>query len=254
MKKTILNIIFCISIVLCITGCKNKIKDNENETQNNMEECCKGCMCGDTIELLKTTQTAWLLSKINNEGEYEFIKDAFINFHGTGKNKFAFFENDKQIKGEFTITENNKIILTPDNENNNKITCELGEEKNLLAVMNCDNNFGTFTLQKEGIIELPNIIKDTISKTKTIQIKNHKSITKEKEINELLILINNSKVWTGATTLPSPLYELELFDENDSIAKILYNPGNYFEIEINGKNYNLTKLDEESLNKILEKY
>ena len=47
--------------------------------------------------------------------------------------------------------------------------------------MDCDNNFGTFTLQKEGTIELPNIIKDTISKTKSIKVKSHQTITEEKQ-------------------------------------------------------------------------
>ena len=60
-----------------------------------------------------------------------------------------------------------------------KITRKLGEEKNLIAVMYCDNNFGTFTLQKQGTLELPNIIKDTVSKTKTIKIKGKQSITEE---------------------------------------------------------------------------
>ena len=120
--------------------------------------------------------------------------------------------------------------------------------------MYCDNNFGIFTLQKQGTLELPNIIKDTVSKTKTIKIKGQQSITDEEEINAFLSVINNSKVWTGAVTLPSPKYELELLDNNNNnIAKILYNPGHYFNIEINEKSYELTNIDNDSLTVILSK-
>ena len=252
MKKTILTILLCGVLVLGILGCTKENKD-ENISYENSEECCKGCICGDTIELLKTTETAWMLTKINSKGEYENIKGAFINFHGTGKNNFAFFKNNKEVKGEFTINKNNEIILIPNDDKNNKITCKLGEEKDLVAVMYCDNNFGTFTLQKDGTLELPNIIKDNVSKTKTIKVTGHQIIREEKKINSFLSVINNSKVWTGAVTLPSPRYELELFDvNNNSIATILYNPGHYFNIEINGKSYELTNVDKNSLNTILE--
>lgn len=254
MKKKLLEILACGIMVLGITGCTKENKDNEKKSYENSEECCEGCMCGDTIELLKTTETAWMLTKINSKGDYEPIKDSFINFHGTGKNKFAFFKNAKKVKGEFTLNKNNEIILIPTDDKNNKVICKLGEEKDLIAVMHCDNNFGTFILQKQGTLELPSIIKDTVSKTKTIKVKDHQSITEEKEINAFLSVINNSKVWTGAVTLPSPKYELELFDvNNNSIAKILYNPGHYFNIEINEKSYELTDIDKNSLNTILEK-
>lgn len=254
MRKKMLAILLCWIMVIGITGCTNENKDDGNKSYENSEECCEGCMCGDTIELLKRTETAWTLSEINNKGEYEYIKNSFINFHGTGKNKFAFFKNDKEVRGEFTINKNNEIILIPNDDKNNKITCKLGEEKDLIAVMHCDNNFGTFTLQKQGTLELPSIIKDTVSKTKAIKVKGHPSITDEKEINAFLSVINNSKVWTGSVTLPSPKYELELFDiNNKSIAKILYNPGHYFNIEINEKSYELTNIDKNSLNTILEK-
>jgi len=113
-----------------------------------------------------------------------------------------------------------------------------------------------FTLQNQGILELPKVIKDTISKTETIIVndyQNTKTITEEKEINILLTVINNSKVWTGAVTTPSPQYELELFDSNSNrIAKILYNPGHYFNIELKDKNFELTNVDKKSLNTILE--
>ena len=67
-------------------------------------------------------------------------------------------------------------------------------------------------------------------------------------------MINNSKVGTGAVTLPSPKYELNLLDiNNDSLAKILYNPEHYFTIEINEKSYELTNIDKNSLNTILDK-
>ena len=254
MKKTILTILLCGVMILGLTGCIKENNNDDKKSYENNDECCEGCMCGDTIELLKTTETAWTLTKIDSEGEYKYIKDAFINFHGTGKNKFAFFNNDREIKGEFTINKNNEIVLVSNDGINNKITCKLGEEKDLIAVMYCDNNFGTFTLQKQGILELPNIIKDTVSKTKTIKIKGKQSITEEQKINVFLSVINNSKVWTGAITLPSPKYELELLDiNNDSIAKILYNPEHYFTIEINGKSYELTNIDKNSLNTILDK-
>ena len=254
MKKTLFAILVCGFMVMGLTGCiKENNKDDKKLYENN-DECCEGCMCGDTIELLKTTETVWILTKIDSEGEYKYIKDSFINFHGTGKNQFAFFNNDKEIKGEFTINKNNEIVLVSNDDINNKITCKLGEEKNLIAVMYCDNNFGTFTLQKQGTLELPNIIKDTVSKTKTIKIKGKQSITEEQEINEFLSVINNSKVWTGAVTLPSPKYELNLLDiNNDSLAKILYNPEHYFTIEINEKSYELTNIDKNSLNTILDK-
>ena len=128
----------------------------------------------------------------------------------------------------------------------------------MVAVLHCDNDFGTFTLQKQGTLELPNSIKDNIAKTKIVVIKTHdnKTITikEENEINILLSVINNSKVWTGPVTTPSPLYEMRLFDSNDKIiAEILYNPGNYFSIEINNKSYELTNIDKEPLNTILNK-
>ena len=182
--------------------------DDENKSYENSKDCCENCICGDTIELLKKLETAWTLTEINSKGEYKYIKDSFINFHGTGKNKFAFFKGDKEVKGEFTINKNNEIILIPNDEKYSKTTCKLGKEKDLIAVMDCDNNFGTFTLQKEGTIELPNIIKDTISKTKSIKVKGHQTITEEKQINTIISIINNSKVWTGAVTLPSPKYEI----------------------------------------------
>ena len=105
---------------------------------------------------------------------------------------------------------------------------------------------------------MPNSIKDNIAKTKIVVSKTHnnKTITikEENEINVLLSVINNSKVWTGPVTTPSPLYKMNLFDSsNKRIAEILYNPGNYFSIEINNKSYELTNIDKESLNTILSK-
>ncbi len=252
--KRIFLIMLCGSMVLNMTGCVKKNNGNESKSQENYEGCCEGCMCGDTINLLKTTETAWMLTNVNSKGEYESTKDAFINFHGTGKNKFAFFENDNEVKGKFTINKNDEIVLIPDDNKTSKIVCKLGEEKDLVAVMNCDKNFGTFTLQKQGTLELPNIIKDTISKTKIIKIKGKKSIRNEEKINTFISVINNSKVWTGAVTLPSPKYELELLDvDNNVIAKISYNPNHYFNIEINGKSYELINIDVNLLNTILDK-
>ncbi len=171
--------------------------DDENKYENS-KDCCENCICGDTIELLKKVETAWTLTEINSKGEYQYIKDSFINFHGTGKNKFAFFKGDKEVKGEFTINKNNEIILIPNDEKYSK--------------------------------------------------------TEEKQINTIISIINSSKVWTGAVTLPSPKYEIELFDvNNNNIAKILYNPDHYFNIEINKKSYELTNIDKKTLDTILEK-
>lgn len=250
-------------ILLFITGCGKNGNLEFTELEENNSECCEGCLCGDTIELLKTTETAWTLTEIDSKGKYIYDNHSFINFHGTGKDRFAFFKNNEkgntifELKGEFNINKQNQIVLIPDDNKNSKITCTIGEEKDLIAVMYCNNSFGTFTLQKQGMLELPTIIKDTVFQTKTIKVKDYqngdKKITDEKEVNILLSVINNSKVWTGAITLPSPLYEIELFDENNKmLAKILYNPNHYFSIEINDQNYALTNIDKDLLNTILE--
>lgn len=253
-----MKIIFIVICLLSITGCSEQ-KLEEDDMIVSEGECCKGCLCGDTIELLKNTETAWTLTEINSKGEYVYNNKAFINFHGTGKNKFAFFKNssDADIRGEMIVNEQNEIVLIPDN-NTNKITCKVGEEKNLIAVLHCDNDFGTFTLQKQGTLELPNVIKDNVSRTKIIVIKtyNNETITlnEEKDIDIFLSVINNSKVWTGAVTTPSPLYEIRLFDsDNKIIAEIQYNPGNYFNIKINNRSYELTKIDRSLLDSILSK-
>ncbi|MBO5530723.1 MAG: hypothetical protein J5970_04920 [Bacilli bacterium] len=224
-------------------------------------ECCDGCMCGDTLELIKNTESAWTLTEINDKGEYVYDHHSFINFHGTGKNKFAFFKNDdnskpiSEIRGSFSITRNADIVLTPDNSNK-EIICKIGEEKDLIAVLECDNDFGTFTLQKEGKLELPSIIKDTVIKTKRVVItgNKNKTITAKEEIDKLVNIINNCKWWTGPTTSPSVMYDIELFDSNkNSIAKIAYTPGHYFTIQINNKYYNLANYDKDLLNSIIEK-
>ena len=44
-----------------------------------------------------------------------------------------------------------------------------------------------------------------------------------------------------------------LDNNNNNIAKILYNPGHYFNIEINEKSYELTNIDNDSLTVILSK-
>ena len=224
-------------------------------------ECCDGCMCGDTLELIKNTESAWTLTTIDSNGNYVYDRHSFINFHGTGKNRFAFFKNDEngntisEIKGTISITRNADIVLIPDNSSK-EITCRIGEEKDLIAVLECDNNFGTFTLQKQGSIELPSIIKNTIIKAKKIVItgNKNKTITDENDINEMINIINDSKRWTGPTTLPSVQYDMELFDDNNkSIAKIEYTPGHYFTIIIDNNSYNLGNIDNELLKTIIEK-
>jgi hypothetical protein len=238
-----------------------KIVNEGDKPKNDDENCCEGCLCGDTLQLLKNTQTAWTLTEIDSKGEYVYIHNSFINFHGTGKNRFAFFKNDdkagvnSEIRGNFSVTRNASIVLAPDNSNK-EITCKIGEEKDLIAVLECDNDFGIFTLQKEGRLELPSIIKDTVIKTKRIVItgNKNKTITEKEEIDQLVNIINNSKWWTGPTTSPSVMYDMELFDSNkNSIAKIAYTPGHYFTIQINNKYYNLTNYDKELLNSIIEK-
>lgn len=264
MKNKLERIIFYSFLLLTLTGCNQKDKIKDDVKDNN--ECCEGCICGDTIELLKNIETAWTLTEINDKGEYIYNRHSFINFHGTEKNKFAFFKNDdnsnpiSSVKGNFSINEKNEIILEP-NDEENKITCKLGEEKNLIAILECDNDFGTFTLQKQGTYELSKSLIDAISKTGKITIKNNqqnsketKNITDKKEIEEIISIINNSKVWTGAVTTPSPLYEINLYDsKNNIISKIQYNPGHYFNIEINNTSYNLTNIDKEKLNNLLSK-
>lgn len=238
-----------------------KTVNKDNEPKNIDENCCEGCLCGDTLQLLKNIQTAWTLTEINDKDEYVYNQHSFINFHGTGKNRFAFFKNDdkagvnSEVRGNFSITRNATIVLVPDNSNK-EITCKIGEEKDLIAVLECDNDFGIFTLQKEGRLELPSIIKETIIKTKRIVItgNKNKTITEKEEIDQLVNIINNSKWWTGPTTSPSVMYDMELFDfNNNSIAKIAYTPGHYFTVQINNKYYNLTNYDRDLLNSILEK-
>lgn len=224
-------------------------------------ECCDGCMCGDTLELIKNTESAWTLTTIDSNGNYVYDRHSFINFHGTGKNRFAFFKNDEngntisETKGTISITRNADIVLIPDNSSK-EITCRIGEEKDLIAVLECDNNFGTFTLQKQGSIELPSIIKNTIIKTKKIVItgNKNKTITDENDINEIINIIIDSNRWTGPITLPSVQYDMELFDNNNkSIAKIEYTPGHYFTIIIDNNSYNLGNIDNELFKSIIEK-
>ena len=48
------------------------------------------------------------------------------------------------------------------------------------------------------------------------------------------------------------MYELTLYDDNNNnIAKIEYNPGNYFTITIKDISYNLIEIDKDLLNKLL---
>ncbi len=272
-----------VSIGYLTNGMHEKIKLNKNKTYRvkssveNLEititnsekidekiisndECCEGCLCGDTLQLLKNTETAWTLTTIDNNGNYIYDHNSFINFHGTGKNRFAFFKNDEngnnisEIKGTINITRNADIILEQDNSNK-KITCKIGEEKNLISVLECDNNFGTFTLQKQGTLELPNVITDTVKNTQKIVItgNKNKTITDENDIKSFISIISNSKVWTGPVNEPSPNYHLELYANNKIIAKIEYNKEHYFDIEINSKHYSLINIDKELLNQIIEK-
>ena len=259
MKKKLLVGMLTLTIIFSITGCVTKQEKNKTKESDNNDECCEGCLCGDTLELIKNTQTAWTLTRIDGNGKYVYDYNSFINFHGDGKNKFVFFKNDENgnnistIKGTISITRNADIVLIPDNSSK-EITCKIGEEKNLIAVLECDNNFGTFTLQKIGRIVLPYVIKENIPNTKKIVILGNKTITDETDINEMIKIISNSKIWTGPITLPSVMYDIELFDSNNnSIAKIEYTPGHYFTIKINNKSYNLTNYDQESLNQIIEK-
>ncbi len=225
-------------------------------------ECCDSCMCGDTLELIRNTQSAWTLTTIDSDGNYVYDRHSFINFHGTGKNRFVFFKNDEkdsnisEIKGTISVTRNADIVLIPDNSNI-EITCKIGNEKDLIALLECDNNFGTFTLQKHGLIELPNIVKNTVIKTKRMVITGNKTrtITDKNSIDTFISIVNNSKVWTGPTTLPSVKYEIKLFDSsNKSIADIKYTPDHYFTIIIENKSYNLTNINKELLNNIIEIY
>lgn len=256
------NIIIIVSLVIISIAALSgvvyiitKHKDNKSNENNSWFELCEDGKCDDTIEMLKNEETAWTLTEINNKGEYVQIRHSFINFNGTRKDRFAFFKNDDEISGDFTINEKKEIILIPDDNKMDKITCQLGEEKDLIAVMQCDKDFGIFMLQKDGILALPNVIPDTISKTKKIVVKKgttkNREITEENKINTLITIINSTKVWTGPINLPGPKYELELLDaKNNSIASILYNPNNYFTIEIKEKSYSLINIDNDLLDTI----
>lgn len=239
-------------------------KSYENrEYEESESNCCDECECGDTFKILKNQSSSWYLVKID-KGEYYLDNNSFINFNGVD-NKFSFFKYDSsgntvaEIKGNIAFNELNEMILIP-KDSNNSITCELGEQKNLIAILECDKNFGTFILQKSGTLNLSNSIKDVISNTKSIVANNvsgdktkTKNITNEKEVNKFLSIISNSKEWTGATTLPSPMYEIYLYNkENLELAKILYNPGHYFDVEINGRIYVLTNINKKELIPILE--
>ena len=254
MKRKIFLCFLLAFSLFFITGCEDKKEENNNQISDR-DKCCSGCVCGDTIELLKNIETAWTLTEVDASGEYVYDKHSFINFHD---NRFAFFKNDEnlkpisEIRGNYSITKNDEVLLKLDNSDK-EITCKLGAEKDLIAILECDNDFGTFTLQKIGTLDLPDIIKDTVSKTKTI-IVNGKSIKDQNDIDVLISVINGEKVYTGPVTLPSPLYKIELLDsDNNSLAKIDYNPEHYFTMNINGRNYELTRTNKDLLKSILEK-
>ena len=71
MKK----ILFIIISLLIITGC-NKQEFNENDKIVNDGACCKGCLCGDTIELIKNTETAAIILFITLR--YDLFLSGFI--------------------------------------------------------------------------------------------------------------------------------------------------------------------------------
>lgn len=198
------------------------------------------------------------MSSLDNINEKKY-SNSFLNFNPSD-NSYAFYQNTEYgatvyvEKGKYSINEKKEIILTPDNDKNNKKTCKLGQEKDLVAVINCNKNLGTFAIQKEGILELSNTIKNIIDKIDKISITGtiNKTITSKEEITIFKSIINSSSIWTGAITVPSPMYELTLYDDNNNnIAKIEYNPGNYFTIIIKDISYNLIEIDKDLLNKLL---
>ena len=67
MKSKLERIITYGLFLLVLTGCTKEEQSIEQNKTN--DECCQGCLCGDTIELLSDTETAWTLTKINDEGE-----------------------------------------------------------------------------------------------------------------------------------------------------------------------------------------
>lgn len=228
------------------------------------DNCDENSGCRETIDLLKNTDTAWDLTFINSDGTYTYDNNSFINFNGVGKNKYTYYKNTKnnelvfEKKGTFFINSNNQIILTPEDDESNKITCVLGEEKDLVAIMNCNNNFGTFSLLKIGKLKLPDLILDTISKTKKIVVKCYqesesskiKTITDKDKIDEFVSIIKKSNVWTGPVTMPMPIYDIYLYDDRDVIAEITYKPN--FEISIREKRYALIDIDEDFFDDIIE--
>ena len=262
MKKNLKIIILIIAILLLfiiiyITS-NYKKKNQEKDLSKDKYECCKECLCGDTIELLKNNEPSWFMSSLDNINEKKY-SNSFLNFNPSDKS-YAFYQNTEYgatvyiEKGKYSINEKKEIILTPDNDKNNKKTCKLGQEKDLVAVINCNKNLGTFIIQKEGILELSNTIKNIIDKIDKISITGtiNKTITSKEEITIFKSIINSSSIWTGAITVPSPMYELTLYDDNNNnIAKIEYNPGNYFTIIIKDISYNLIEIDKDLLNKLL---
>ena len=56
MKKTLFAILLCGFMVMGLTGCIKENNDDDKKSYENNDECCESCMCGDTIELLKTTE------------------------------------------------------------------------------------------------------------------------------------------------------------------------------------------------------
>ena len=253
MKKILLSVLLFLTIII-LTGCKKE------EVKDTSYKCCEGCMCGDTLKLMKNYETAWIEISLTKNMDYKFETGSFINFNGTGDSIFAYFKNDdennliKELRGTFSVTESG-VVLAP-NDGSQEITCKLGEEKDLLAILKCDNDFGTFGLQKEGVIELPAIILYTLERTKTIKVNEgnkEKKITKEKEVNKFIDIVKNSNRWTGTITQPGVQYYIYLYDEdNNQIAEIYYTPGHYFTINLNDTNYNLTNIDKNELKQIIK--
>ena len=262
-KFKMITVIFLIVLIILL----GRIFLMEKQYVTNSEECCYGCMCGDTIELIKNIENAWSSVTINSEGEYVYNSNAFINFNGTGKDAYALFWNDGRPDeyGKYIIDKDDRVILVP-NEKDAKITCVIGEEIDLLAIISCDKNYGLFALQKEGKLNIPSEMSEIIKMTKTIivgeymqldnDIENYgykqiKSITNQKEINKFITVINKSKVWKGMVTLPMPKYEIKLLNnKNEQIAIITYSPN--FNIEINNKSYYLADFNTKTLNEIIK--
>lgn len=72
--KIIILIIAILSLFIIIYITSNyKKKNQEKDLSKDKYECCKECLCGDTIELLKNNETSWFMSSLDNINEKNIL-------------------------------------------------------------------------------------------------------------------------------------------------------------------------------------